>query len=219
MQDRHDMLIHWLRRLNWKERYYLVDQVLGTDGFKLSPEFLNQLDNEIGCEVPKDAFAAMDFHLDWLYAALSLSAKGITGDGCWEEPENVATGKQTDTDLLVAFKRDRQSHIVLIEAKAKGAWDNTQMCAKVKRNIEIFGNDGSRWPDVVPHFVMMSRRRDRKYSTGYWAPWMKKGREPFWIPLRLPDDLSSLYRADKDGLANIDGNWHAVSKTVRRRKH
>lgn len=213
MQDRHDMLIHWLRRLNWKERYYLVDHVLGTDGFKLSPEFRKQLGAAIEFDVPPDAFAAMDYHLDWLYAAIKMSTGGISSDGHWDNAERIATGTQLDTDLLVVFRNKERTDIVMVEAKVKGSWDNRQMRKKVSRLTEVFGEAGNRWPSTTPHFVLMSPRPERRLDTSFWPSWMMKNDNPLWIGLPLPERLSSLYRADSGGNSDSDGDRFAVKTT------
>jgi hypothetical protein len=213
MTDGHELLVHWLRQLNWKERYYLVDHALGTNGFKLGSSFREQLGDEIDVEVPANTFAAMDYHLDWMYAALTLSAQGIEADGHWDTPTNVATGSQLDTDLLVVFEQDGQTHVVMVEAKAKGAWDNKQMCKKVSRLAEVFGDGGDRWPDLTPHWVLMSARPARKYALDYWPRWMKKSENPdlpYWIGLHLPDRLSSLHQSDESGSSKARGEWFVV---------
>ena len=213
MRDRHDLLTHWLRQLNWKERYYLVDHALGTDGFQLSPKFRRQLGDEIGVKIAPDTFAAMDYHLDWLYAALKLSDEGTESDGHWETPDNVATGKQLDTDLLVTFNDGNRTHVVMVEAKAKGAWNNKQMMNKVSRLIEIFGDDGDRWPNVTPHWVLMSPHQEHQYKMNYWSQWMKKTEnpdEPYWIGLPVPDRLSSLHQSDESGKPKARGEWFIV---------
>lgn len=220
MQDRHDLLIQWLRQLNWKERYYLIEHALGTDGFKLSPKFREQLGDEIGFAVPAGAFAAMDYHLDWLYAALKLSDDGITSDLYTGQTENVATGTQLDTDLLVVFRQGDETHVVMVEAKAKGSWDNRQICKKVRRLTAIFRHGSNRWPHVTPHWVLMSPRRERKYQMGYWPTWMKKAVEkPYWIGLCLPERLSSLHQADNSGNPTRGGTHFTVkTKSTKRTK-
>ncbi len=211
MPDKYRLLHQWLLQFNWKERYYLVDHAL--DGFKLGSPFREQLGDEIGIRVPANAFAAMDYHLDWIYAAITLSAEGIESDGHWETPANVATGKQLDTDLLVVFELDQITHIVMVEAKAKGAWDNKQMRTKVARLTEMFGENGNRWGGVTPHWVLMSPRPNRKYALDYWSKWMKKAENPdtpYWLGLRLPSQLSSLHQSDKNGKPTDGGDWFTV---------
>ncbi|MBI4301278.1 MAG: hypothetical protein HY664_01570 [Chloroflexi bacterium] len=57
-----------LRLFNRKERFFLVGMALGNPKFKLIEQFRNQLNDKLGLFVPEDAFAAMDYHLDWIYA-------------------------------------------------------------------------------------------------------------------------------------------------------
>jgi hypothetical protein len=68
-------LIERLASLNRKERYYVVAWALGNSQFSLCSDFREQLSSAVGLPIPADAYVAMDYHLDWLYAALYLSAE------------------------------------------------------------------------------------------------------------------------------------------------
>ena len=81
-------LIELLESFNRKERYFLIRQAVG--GFKLSDEFRRELGNATGLAIPQDAFAAMDYHLDWLTAALHAYERGnddlpLTIRNVWSE--------------------------------------------------------------------------------------------------------------------------------------
>jgi hypothetical protein len=69
-------VISTLRELNAKERFFLVRYALGNPDFKLGPDFRVALSKKIRQEIPEDAFCAMDYHLDWIHAALVAAAKG-----------------------------------------------------------------------------------------------------------------------------------------------
>ncbi|MCI0809805.1 MAG: hypothetical protein J4N63_11685 [Chloroflexi bacterium] len=155
----------------------------------------------------------MDYHLDWLYAAIKMSTGGISSDGHWDNAERIATGTQLDTDLLVVFRNKERTDIVMVEAKVKGSWDNRQMRKKVSRLTEVFGEAGNRWPSTTPHFVLMSPRPERRLDTSFWPSWMMKNDNPLWIGLPLPERLSSLYRADSGGNSDSDGDRFAVKTT------
>ena len=87
------------------------------------------------------------------------------------------------------------------------------MRKKVVRLSEVFGDGGDRWDRVVPHWVLMSPRPDRKYTLDYWSEWMKKTENPdtpFWLALSLPEQLSSLHQSDDSGQPTGGGDWFSV---------
>ena len=95
-------LIELLDQFNRKERYFLICDALGLDKFSLSEEFCKRLEFMLGVTIPTDAQVWMDYHLDWLAAAVVK----------WHEPSesdvysntDLVRGSQQDVDLLVAFK-------------------------------------------------------------------------------------------------------------------
>ena len=92
---------------------------------------------------PKDIFVGMDYHLNWLYAALVLSnqyEKGGIDNQINEWPDFAQVdGKpiqpnQQDVDLLIAFPHsDGVLHLVLIEAKFGSQWKTDQFLSKTER--------------------------------------------------------------------------------------
>ena len=80
-----------LASFNRKERFLLVGQALGNSAFTLGDTFRQQLAQVLQREVPEDAYCAMDYHLDWLFAAL-MWAEGFV------HPGNVME-RTTDTDV------------------------------------------------------------------------------------------------------------------------
>jgi hypothetical protein len=69
-----------LAHFNRKERFLLVGQALGNPGFTVGAAFRRSLAALLDRPVPKDAYCAMDYHLDWLFAAL-LWAEGKVHPG------------------------------------------------------------------------------------------------------------------------------------------
>ena len=69
-------VIDHLKSFNRKERFLLLCDALGFDNqtFPLAEDFINKLSGCIGHEIPHDAYAAMDYHLDWLQMALYLAS-------------------------------------------------------------------------------------------------------------------------------------------------
>ena len=53
-------LIEILRQFNRKERFFLIGQALGNREFSLDARFRKELGDEIGVEIPGNAFVALD---------------------------------------------------------------------------------------------------------------------------------------------------------------
>ena len=160
-------LIDHLQRFNRKERFLLVGQALGNPSFHLGKHFRFALGECLHREVSEDSYCAMDYHLDWLFAALEWTYKPLdVGDAVERDPTDPhpddgaptdlkVTGNQSDTDLLIAWVDDRErAQIVLIEAKGYSPWNPHQMQYKCARLNAIFGMDGRRYARVDAHLVL-----------------------------------------------------------------
>ena len=122
-------LIKILKSFNRKERFFLIAHALGLHSnsgepaFSLSNCFREQLNTKFDLKIPQDSedvFVAMDYHLDWLQAALILAhtSQGEKSKFCNQGKEGqVITGTQEDVDLLVAFQVSGTFHLILVEAK------------------------------------------------------------------------------------------------------
>ena len=111
--------IDYLRILNRKERFHLLRGVLGKTTFCLADHFRTELESCLSdslngaLSIPSHAFAAMDFHLDWIAMALHLATKGPQSARRFRLPvdrisnDGLFLGTQQDVDLLVAFRNGR----------------------------------------------------------------------------------------------------------------
>lgn len=189
-----DDLIDILESFNRKERFFLIAQALGNPGFELSTGFREKLAKAVGLdrqgiEIPACAFAAMDYHLNWVHASLVLAhctddqgKKDLLGNG-------GIVNSQQDVDLLVAFKDDgNRHHLIFIEAKGYNtdgssdglsSFDNKrekdQLKSKARQLETILKPYGTPYPDVESHFCLMTRKK----PTNPPAPWEK------WVKLSL----------------------------------
>ncbi len=98
---------------------------------------------------PEHMFLGMDYHLNWLYAALVAPTcddhelkNGIQND--WKFTNNrrkdkPIQGNQQDVDLLVAWHDGKRSalNLTLIEAKLDSGWLENQFAAKLDRIKKI----------------------------------------------------------------------------------
>ena len=215
-----------LKRFNRKERHFLVlnaTDVSVTDGkgLRLSEDFRKAIEEAIKIEVSEDAYAAIDFHLDWLAASVAVYRNHLSESEFLrktfpnDSDNKVVTGSIEDIDLLVAFKtQEGKYHVVLIEAKAYGGWDNDQLVSKAKRLKRIFGDNCN--GDIKAHFLLTSpkspdwtrtRLGDR---TKKWPNWMHKDGQSGWIELHVSPEPLKVARRDAS-----DKRSETVFKIVR----
>ena len=202
-------LIELLDCFNRKERFFLISQALGS--FQLSDNFRRDLGAVIGLTIPHGAFIAMDYHLDWLTAALYAHDHGDV-DGIFDNPQQqVIRGNQEDTDLLVAFKHGGQYHLILVEAKGATGWTNGQMCSKADRLAQIFGSEGNRYPGVVPHICLASPRPPKQLKASEWPGWMSRDDGSYiWLELKFPKERLMVTRCDAHGQRSSKGNHFRI---------
>ena len=186
-------LIELLRQFNRKERFFLVGRALDNEKFRLSKVFRKKLADaiELDVEIPCDAFAAMDYHLNWV--AGSIAAYRRPECKTFPKPDKKAKkATDIDTDLLIAFKSDSSYHIIFIEAKGYDSWKNKQMNQKTDLLRNIFEQDEDNYPKVNPHFCLTSPRPPQKLEPKYWSYWTWKKEEEgedryYWMKLCLPN--------------------------------
>lgn len=202
-------LIGLLDSFNSKERFFLVRQALGK--FELTSDFRQELGKAIDLTIPDGAFAAMDYHLDWLVAALHAHERG-GADGIFDDQQGLVEGNQEDVDLLVAFKDGGRYHLVLVETKAATGWTNKQMNSKADRLRQIFGPAGNRHGEVEPHLCLLSPRRPEKLKTTEWPTWMlKDDGSYFWLELKVDERRKMVTRCDVAGHRSAEGTHFMIT--------
>lgn len=202
-----ETILNNLGLFNRKERFFLVGLALGNQHFSLSQEFRRKLDATFSLNVPENAFAAMDYHLDWIYASLYLYSKG---DRIYKNLDGHIKATQEDIDFLVAYYDGTVCHIVMLEAKGVTGWTNGQLNSKAKRLKGIFGEYGNEWPGVIPHFAIISPIEPKRLNHQEWPVWMKPNNSVPWIKLPIPKNLRSITRCDESGKRSSQGNsWKA----------
>lgn len=203
-------LISHLRSFNAKERFHLLSYTSDGAAFQLGDRFKSDVERELNLSIPHDAFVAMDYHLDWLFASLHLSFENDVSAIFPNGGEIKA--QQEDIDFLIAYHGEGQFHLVMIEAKSSSAWSNPQLISKAERMREIFGDKkGDRWPDVIPHFLLVSPENPGKLKTADWPQWM--GEDCPWLRLPVPDNLQKITRCDESGIPRKQGkNWRVIDR-------
>lgn len=102
--------------------------------------------------------------------------------------------------MLVAFKDNGKTHLILIEAKAYSAWTNRQLESKMK-HLTIFDDEKLR-ADCEPHFVLTSPTEPKKLKDLPYPEWMKEegkmrdSKNPHWLQL---SPRCKLLRVRRDG--------------------
>lgn len=165
------LLVENLKALNAKERDHLMRfAYLGDTGAyhetkcwlsdNITVELWEQLaGTQLYDQKPACVFAAMDYHLDWLYAALFLACsekeEGIRVEvdkrcraipDCGESDPTLRpiSGSQEDVDLLVVFEKGEKVVVLFIEAKGAASVDKKQLKRKLTRLGHILEESGAR---------------------------------------------------------------------------
>lgn len=202
-------IIDNLRIFNRKERFFLVGMALGNPDFTLCKEFREEIGKTFELEVPQDAFAAMDYHLDWIYASILLASNRNT-EGIHSNSDGSIRATQQDIDLLVAYEVGKVCHIIMLEAKGVMTFSNRQLNSKIERLVDIFGEEGSRWGGVIPHFGIVSPKKPKGLTYSNWPNWLKPGDRLRWIGLSIPSELKKISRCNENGRGSIRGRYWKV---------
>lgn len=208
-------LIQNLKSFNRKERFYLIGQMLGNSEFRMDKTQLDEISDLIDIKIPTEYFAAMDYHLDWIYASLFLTKNDadkafkrnfIENDGV--KIDYQISGTQEDVDFLLAFvDHENTTHIVMIEAKGDSYFSNAQLNSKNKRFKAIFGDEDT-WPNVRPHFLICSPKRPQRVSIEGPAYFIFKNSKLPWLQLDMGDGKNKVTRCNEADKACNDGkHW------------
>lgn len=199
--------IDTLESFNRKERFFLVGYALGNPRFELSETFTTALGEAVGFRIPSGTGAFMDYHLDWLDAAAFLHSASFVEVSQYQNdrldennlPARINTGNQEDVDLVIAFQDGENARVLLIEAKGDTSWGNRQLLSKAKRLKNIFGDDGTRVPSVIPTSVLTSPRNSMAIVSSCWPEWMRRGGAPLWMELPWPKGRRRVIGCDQSG--------------------
>lgn len=212
-------LIDNLKSFNRKERFYLIGQMLGNPDFHMDETQLDEISKLIKVKIPSEYFAAMDYHLDWIYASLFLTENdaNIAFGRNFTEKDGIKidyqiSGTQEDVDFLLAFvDHENTTHIVMIEAKGDSYFSNAQLDSKNKRFKAIFGNENT-WPNVRPHFIICSPKKPQKINIEEPAYFMFKDFKLPWLELDMGDGKNKVTRCNEDDKAYNNGKHWKVER-------
>jgi len=213
-------LIENLKSFNRKERFYLVGQMLGNPDFRMDDKQLDKISELIDTQIPREYFAAMDYHLDWIYASLFLTQnhdeKPFPRNFIDNKKVDLQiSGTQEDVDFLLAFvDHENTTHIVMIEAKGDSYFSNGQLDSKNKRFKAIFGN-GNTWRNVRAHFLTCSLKRPQKISIEEPVYFMcNEESELTWFPLIMDTGKNKVTRCMNNNKPCSEGDhWKVESRS------
>jgi hypothetical protein len=204
-------LIQTLESFNRKERFFLVGWALGNKRFQLEASFRDKVGGRLGLQIPEDAFVAMDYHLDWIYASLWEGRPDQAPGPFINDDRNRISATQEDVDLLIAFTTLGPTRIIMLEAKGATGWTNKQLQHKADRLRSIFGESGRAWDGIVPHFAIASPVEPRQLRTEEWPQWMRTNDgKPIWLPMEMPRSLRRVTRCDETGQPRFNGDYWRV---------
>jgi hypothetical protein len=203
-----------LRRFNRKERFILAEWLLSPQPFQVGSAARQQLASALAepeiDRIPADAFVAIDYHLDWLFAALAIFSGAWPAEDKSKAPKpdqvGLLTASQEDIDALIAWTDPGGggATVVLIEAKAYTGWTNKQLLSKATRLSAIFGPDGTRWAGVRPRYVLAGPKPSKGIRTEGWARWLRD-----YVDLPLPAPVgprSKVQRCTAEGTSSAEGD-------------
>lgn len=208
-----------LRSFNSKERFHLVGHILGNKDFTPSKSFKEGIEKLFCLKIPDEAFAAMDYHIDWLYASLCLTLDNSSDSDIFPNHDHMIKAQQQDIDFIIAFAEESSCHVILIEAKGVTGWTNKQMNSKADRFANIFGSDGKKWLSVQPHFLLLSPERPSRLNVSKWPAWMTVDSQLPWAELPIPTGLRKVTRCTPGGQKDRNGQcWRANFRDNSHRK-
>jgi hypothetical protein len=213
-------LISLLESLNRKERFFLVGEALGNRSFRLGKNFRISLENASGVSIPPDAWVAMDYHLDWIAAAIHMTINDKTPSSIWENvKKEIVRGNQEDVDLIVGFGDSSSTTLILIEAKGDTPWSKTQMSSKSKRLGKIFGTTKVKNPTITPILVLTSPdRTPTNLEPETWPKWMTEDGEIRWMQMEMKG-RRRLVRTDENGKPLAGGGYATLKEKANKLDH
>jgi len=208
-------VIENLERLNRKERFFLVGMALGNPQFRLETEFRKELDSQFHLTIPEDAFVAMDYHLNWIYAACALTLEQPVQNRIYKNVDRVIDSTQEDVDLLVSYQDPSgMCHLIMLEAKGVTAFSNRQFKHKIERFKQIFRDDGKRWPRVTPHFGLVSPNQSKALDYDICPSWLKVNGKVPWFKMNIPKNRLVLFGCDGQGMPDQERPFWTVKGSL-----
>ena len=184
-------LTQCLEAFNRKERYWLIRNCCGNGddlALPLGSKFRSKLKDIDGLEDIdfENAWWAMDYHIDWLIAALTLYQEQNVGKIRIQNDRYKICGTQEDFDFIVCAGNT----LIFIEAKLSSGWDKTQLYKKLTRLISM----DELFKDIKKYFILVSpyfQNKDEILSTA--CNILGKAAKHFCIQTPLRTDIQDFF--------------------------
>jgi len=182
-------IIERLKMFNRKERDHLMKFALceNQEAPRISTALWKKISNGGKRPNPDAMFVGMDYHLNWLYAALATAEdddltsmddpsnkwKCVLPPQTSKKDSNPIQDNQEDVDLLIAWFDQRWAmplRLILVEAKLDSGWGSKQFKSKKERLTLIREDTESRGLKFIDwRFLLMSPGSApmvKKFKTG-----------------------------------------------------
>jgi hypothetical protein len=148
--------------------------------------------------------------------AAALAFDKPVHDKIYDNKEGIVDGTQEDVDLLVAFEDSGLTHVIMLEAKGVGAYDNSQFKHKMDRLRSIFGETGSTFAKVKPHFGLISPHEPKHLDPDgdVCLSWLKVNGKVPWLRMQIPERLA-LYGCDYQGKSDNERRFWTTRPQLR----
>jgi len=222
-----DRLVSYLPKFNRKERYYLIRQVLDAENpyaFDFGLLFKSEIEDMLGLRFGQQLMTAVDYHLDWIHACLYLARNGLNLDelpptlGRRAVDHSDISGTQEDIDMLATFAKPEKDfvHMLMIEAKGTGSWDQKQLKSKVKRFKTLFAEEnlcanGRQFVQVYFVFISPEKPSSRDPETAKFL-----AERTIHLPMTFRQKMFyKTTRCNEQGVAMADGEfWKVLPEEV-----
>lgn len=201
-----------LRRFDSHERGLVMQWAAG-EPFHVGPALRAAVGGATGTQPPADAFVAMDYTMDWLYAAVRTTLEGVNSSPQLWPAGGELTASQEDIDLLIAWEDQQGPHLVLVEAKGFTGWSNRQMSSKAARLDAIFAGDLRSRFDV--HLFLAGPAPSMGLRVDDWPKWTQPGAHTHFLSISDPGVRYAVQRCDARGHPT-SRDWTHWTATPRR---
>lgn len=189
-----------LEELDRKERNAVIRKVFKTENLQLSEEFISDLETTSSVTIPQDYYWALDYHIDWIYAALYSFYKAYSFDDFtpvqYEKNNSSPKFNQEDIDFLIYFNQNNTHTFIFIEAKYDTAWSNKQF--KSKDDRLYFIEEKFKTTGVFKfHRILMSPSSPIHLKTNRWK----------WIKMAKKSSLYTISRCTEEGKKSVNGKY------------
>ena len=223
-------LIDILKICNRKERYHVVNGVVGNMN-NVSPKMRKAFDELWKITLPNsNIFVALDYHLDWISSSLFLYQGGYDirrGNKRIEVYDNnnrklrpqqfsninskvqnpnykITRSTHEDIDFIIVYKDEKTERymIIMMEAKCDTAWDFTQLGQKVNRINDIHNYITTYSLPVDMRFALYSPKYPTSLNVSSYPDFMKlyNHNEVDYIEMDFEGNLLAAPKAKNNGV-------------------